>query len=96
MVVKHQHAAEPQHDDNHHRAQKLAHGVCHLLACVDAAYVVAVFRVYLVKAPVHLLLGAEGLDDAQAAQGLLHLAHGVAPQALCLDGLLLELAAHIP
>ena len=66
----------------------------HLLAGVHAAYVLAVFRVNLVEAAVHLLLGAEGLYDAQSAKRLLHLAHRVAPQRLRLYRLLLQLAAH--
>ncbi len=45
------------------------------------------------KAVGHLLLGVESLDDAEAAQGFLHLGHGVAPEGLRLQGLPLELFA---
>ena len=41
-AAQHQRAAKPQHDDNHHRAEKFAHGVRHLLAGVHPAYVLAV------------------------------------------------------
>jgi len=43
---------------------------------------------------VHLLLGDEGLDDAQAAQGLLNLCHDLAQSGLNVDGLILQLLAH--
>ena len=65
-----------------------------LLAGVHAAYVLAVFRVNLVKAAVHFLLGAECLYYAQSAKRLLHLAHRVAPQRLRLYRLLFQLSAH--
>ena len=94
MIVQHKDAAEPQYNDDHHGAEELAHGVGHGLADVDAHDVVAIVRVHLVEAAVHLLLGTEGLDDAQAAQRLLHLAHGVAPEGLGLHALALELAPH--
>ena len=87
-------AAKPEHDDDHHRAEKLAHRVGHLLADVHLEDVVAIGVVDLGEARVHLVLRTEGLDDAQAAQRLLHLAHRVAPQGLRLDGLRLQLAAH--
>ena len=93
-VAQHQHATEPQHDDYHHRAQKFAHRMCHLLAYVHPHHVVAIGRIYLVETPVHLLLGTESLDDAQAAKRLFHLAHGVAPQRLGLDGACLKPSAH--
>ena len=46
------------------------------------------------EAVVHLLFGAERLYYAQSAERLLHLRHGVAPQALCLYRLALELSSH--
>lgn len=64
------------------------------LADVHLEDVVAIGVVDLGEARVHLVLRTEGLDDAQAAQRLLHLAHRVAPQGLRLDGLRLQLAAH--
>ena len=94
VVVEHQHAAEPEHDDNHDCAEELRHGVCRRLAYVHSHDVVAVGRVDAVEAAVHLALGAEGLDDAQAPESLLHLAHRVAPQGLGLDALGFQLAAH--
>ena len=94
-VVQHLHAAEPQHDDNHHRAQELAHGVRQLLARVHPEYVVAVFLVHLSELCVHLVLGVECLDDAQSAQRLLHHAHRIAPKRLRLHRVLLQAAAHI-
>ena len=68
----------------------------HLLTGVDAAHVLAVLGIYPVEAPVHLVLGAEGLDYAQSAERLFHLAHRVAPQCLRLLRLLLEPAAYAP
>ena len=94
MARKHEHTAEPQHDDYHQCAQELAHGVGQRLAYVHPHDVVAVVRVHAVEALVHLLLGTEGLDDAQSAQRFLYLTHRVAPQGLRLDALPLQLAAH--
>ena len=42
LAVEHEHSTEPHHDDNHQRAEKLAHGMGHLLACVDTEDVVTV------------------------------------------------------
>ena len=42
LVVQYQHAAEPQHDDNHHRAQELTHRVGRRLADVHPHQVVAI------------------------------------------------------
>ena len=63
------------------------------LTYVHSHQVVAVGGVDAVEAAVHLLLGAESLDDAQSAQRLLYLAHGIAPQGLRLHRLCLQLAA---
>ena len=46
-----------------------------------------------VEAAGHAFLGVEGLDDAQAAQGLLYLRHGVAPERLGFQRAALELFA---
>ena len=94
VVVQYQHTAEPQHDDNHHRPQELTHGVGHRLTYVHPCDVVAVCRVDLVEAAVHLLLGTESLDDAEAAQCLLHLTHRVAPESLSLHTLGLQLTTY--
>ena len=94
VVVQHEHAAEPQHDHDHDGAQELAHGVGEHLSRQHPHQVRAVGRVHVVEAAVHLLLGDEGLDDAQSPQRLLHLAHRVAPQGLGLDGVLLQFTAH--
>ena len=67
--------------------------MCHRLPDVHAHDVVAVGRVGAVETLVHRLLGTERLDDAQSAERLLHLAHRVAPQGLCLDALLLQLTS---
>ena len=72
FAVEHEHSAEPQHYDNHQRAEEFAHGVGHLLACVDAAHVVPVFGVDAVEPLVHLFLGAERFYYAQSAQCFLH------------------------
>ena len=79
VAAQHHDAAKPQHDDYHECAQELAHGVGGLLAHLHAGEVVTIAGVGAVETLVHLLLGAEGLDDAQSAEGLLDLAHGVAP-----------------
>ena len=94
VAVEHEDAAEPQDNDDHHCAEELAHGVGHCLSCVDSHDVVAVVRVDTVEAIVHCLLSAEGLDDTQATQRLLHLAHRVTPQGLCLNAAALQLASH--
>ncbi len=65
----------------------------HLLTDSDAQQLVAVSGVGLVEAVVHLLLRIEGLDDAQAAERLLHLTHRVAPKLLGLYALRLQLTA---
>ena len=95
LVVQHEHATKPEHDDDEDGAQKLAHGMGRRLADVDTHDVVAIGRIDLVEPAVHLLFGTEGLDDAQSAQRLLDLAHRVAPQGLGLDALRLQLATHI-
>ena len=79
MVVEHQYTAKPQHDDDHHSAQKLAHGVCQLLSNVHVHDIIAVARIDAVKLLSHLFLGTECFDDAQTAEGFLYHAHRVAP-----------------
>ena len=93
MVVEHEDAADPKHDDDHHRTKKLAHRVSKLLSDVHAHDVVAVAAVDAVKALVHLLLSAEGFDDAQPAQRLFYLTHRVAPKPLRRHAARFELAA---
>ena len=94
MVVQDEHTTEPQDNDNHHRAEELGHRVGHRLADVHLHDVVAISGVDGVETTVHLLLGTEGLDDAQTSEGLLHLTHRVAPQALGLHALGLQLTAY--
>ena len=96
LIVQNQHSAKPQHDNNHYRTQKLAHGMRQLLANVHLHDVVSVGAVHLVKSRIHLIFGTEGLDNAQSAQRFLHLTHGVAPQRLGLNGVLFKPSAHIP
>ena len=96
VVVQYENAPHPKHDDDHHRAQKLAHRMGQLLSDVHTHHVVTVVAVHLVEAFVHLLFRTEGLDDAQTAQRLFHLTHRVAPQQLRLDGVLFEFPAHQP
>ena len=67
----------------------------HLLADVHPHNQRAVSVVYAGEAFVHLLLRAESLDDAQSAQRLFHLAHGVAPKLLRLDAAGFQFPAHI-
>ena len=93
MVVENKDAADPKHDDDHHRAEKLAHRVGKLLSDVHAHDVVAVAAVDAVKALVHLFFRTEGFNNAQSAQCLLDLAHGVAPQSLCRHAARFELTA---
>ena len=75
-------ATEPQDDDDHHRTQELADGMGRTLAHGYAVGDVAILVVDLHEALHHLVLGDEGLDDAQAAQRLLNLAHTVRQAAL--------------
>ena len=93
LVAEDQGAAEPEHDGDHGGAEEFAHGVGAGLADghlgVLAAHVVG----DLLEAAGHALFGAEGLDDAQAAEGFFDLAHGVAPVALGFGGIGLEFAA---
>ena len=94
FLAEHEHSAEPQHDDYHQRAEKLAHRMRQLLPHIHAHELLAVCGVHTVEACIHLLLGAERLDDAQSAERLLHLTHGIAPQVLRFLGVLLQLTAH--
>ena len=66
----------------------------HLLTDVHAHDVVAIAAVHLVEAPVHLILCAESLDDAQSAQGFFHHTHRIAPESLCFCTFCLQLLAH--
>ena len=68
--------------------------MCHLLSYIHALHSQAVVGIDAVEAFVHLVFSAERLDDTQSAECLLNLRHGVAPQILCLDGVLLELASY--
>ena len=65
----------------------------HRLPHVHPRDVVAIGRIHAVEALVHLLLGAECLDNAQTAERFLDLAHRVAPQRLRLHRLLLQFLA---
>ena len=67
----------------------------HLLADIHPHDERAVSVIHPGKALVHLLLRAESLDDAQSAQRLFHLAHGVAPELLRLDAAGFQFPAHI-
>ena len=67
----------------------------HLLTGVHPLYVVAVFVVYAGELIVHLTLRVECLDDAQSSEGFLDNTHRVAPQRLCLHGVLLQFSAYI-
>ncbi len=66
----------------------------HLLADVHAHDMVSILSVHLGESFVHLFLGTECLDDAQASQRFLHHAHGVAPKALSLSALCFELSSY--
>ena len=94
LIAQHEDSTEPKHDDNHHRSKELRHRMGKTLTDVHSHDIIAISRVHGVETFVHLLLSTERLDDAQSAQRLLHLTHRVAPQGLCLDGLLLQLASH--
>ena len=94
VVAQDERSAEPQHNDYHHRSEKFAHRMGQLLAYVHTHDVVAVGCVHAVEARVHLLLGAECLDDTQSAERLLHLTHRVAPQSLRLDGVGFQPSSH--
>ena len=50
LVVEYKYTTEPQYDNNHYRAEELAHWVCHLLPYVHPFYMVAVFAVDAVEA----------------------------------------------
>ena len=48
-----------------------------------------------VEAAAHPAFREESLDDAEAAEGFLDLAHGVAPHGLGLERLFLELSSYL-
>ena len=70
LVGEDEGAAEPQDENDDAGAEELTHGMCQGLADGDAAAGVAVLVVDGAEAGEHLVLGDEGLDDAQAAQHL--------------------------
>ena len=92
-VAQDQGAAEPEDDGDHDGAEAFAHRVGEDLPQEDAAGLVLHGAGDAVEAFLHLLLGPECLDDAQAAEGLFNLRHRVAPQRLGLQGLRFQLAA---
>ena len=67
-MVEYKYSSHPQHNDNEHRTEKLAHRMSHLLSYVHALHRVAVVAVDTVEALVHLILSAECLDDAESAE----------------------------
>ena len=86
LLAEDQGAAEPEDDGDHGGAEEFAHGVGAGLPDGHLGVLAAhVFR-HASEARVHALLGPEGLDDAQAAEGLFDLAHGVAPVFLRFRG----------
>ncbi len=93
-VIQNQDTAKPQYHHDEDGSQELTHRMSHLLTDVHAHDVVTVAAIHLVEVPVHLILGAERLDDAQSAQGFLYHAHRVAPERLCLGALCLQLLSN--
>ena len=99
VVRKDEGAAEHQHHANEHGAKELAHWVGEGLTSIHPGCLAAHCSGDVSETLAHLLLGSEGLHYAQAAEGLFHLAHGVAPEALDLGGALFEVTpdnAHQP
>ncbi len=86
-------AAEGEDRHDHHRPEEFADGVGRCLARVHPVDLPAHPVGDALEAVGHLLFCIEGLDDAETAQGFLHLGHGVAPEGLRLQGLALELLA---
>ena len=68
----------------------------HLLAAIDAVRQQAELLVALLKTLLYLLFGIESLDNAQAAQCLLDLAHQIAPLLLSLERLPFQLLSDQP
>ena len=93
-VIQNQDTAKPQYYHDEDGSQELTHRVSHLLTDVHAHDVVAIAAVHLVEAPVHLILGAECLDDAQSAQGFLYHTHRITPKRLRLGALCLQLLSY--
>ena len=87
-------ASKPQHDGDGGSAKKFAHGVGQLVAAVHASRQVAVFFVLSPETVHHLLLGIEGLDDAQSADCLLYIRHNGAKLVLLFKRSALEILAH--
>ena len=88
-------AAHAEHNHDHDGAQEFAHGVGRGLADAHAGYLPAHTVRDVLEAAAHGAFCIERLDDPEAAQGFIHLAHGVAPQGLCLQrGALKLLADH--
>ena len=94
LAAQNERAAKPQHNGDGGGAQKLAHGVRQLVAALHAARDVAVFLVLLREAALHLVLGIEGLDDAQSANGLLDVAQQRAPLVLPIERHAFQALAH--
>ena len=89
-------AAKPQHDGYGHGAEKLAHGVGHLLAAHHGVPHAEIHLVLAMEAFLYLAFGIEGLDYAQAAEGFLDVGHEQAPLVLYFEALAFEAFAHAP
>ena len=96
VVREDERAAEPEDDADHDGAQTLAHRVSRSLADGDAVQFAPHGSRHPVEAAGHAFLGIEGLDDAQAAEGLFDLRHGIAPERLGFQRAAFELFADGP
>ena len=94
MARENEAASEPQDYGHGDGAEELAHGVSEGLATRHGVGEAVEFLVLLMEAAAHLLLGVEGLDDAQTAESLLDVGHEYAPLRLPFERLTFEALAH--
>ena len=78
-------AAESQYNRDQHGAQEFTHRMGQCLPGGDSSGLLLHRLGHMVETRLHLVLGHESLDDAQAAERLLQLRHRVAPQCLRLQ-----------
>ena len=78
-------SAKPKHYGNGESAEKLAHGMGETLAtCHPVGEIVKPLSVTMETAA-HLMLGIESLDDTEASEGFLDIAHQHTPLGLKLE-----------
>ncbi len=89
-------SAKHKHYGNGYGAKKLAHRVGKRLPALHIACDAEKLLITAMKTVCNLLFGIESLDDAKPAEGLLYIAHELAPLLLPLERCPLEPLAHTP